>query len=130
MYVDWEPPARRQRGTTCRRSERSYRPSAQPLIDALPAALACDCAICSAHVVNERPVVGGLSVQRLKTHFLLCRGRELDDAQADLGGELDAITQVADWLDSHRLPRVVPQDAGTRLRTWRKRFDGSSEIGS
>jgi hypothetical protein len=92
--------------------------NAQPIIDALPPEWACTCRVCRSVAVGGVPVVDTLSVEDLKRHFLLCRQREFRRVGTNLDSELAQLHEIADWLESHELHRIVPEVMGRRLALW------------
>jgi hypothetical protein len=93
-------------------------PSAQPVIDHLPAEWACDCDVC-ARVADEygRPQIGRLSTQQLKRHFLIARHREFLRVDAGLAPELANLREVGQWVAEHER-RFLPARHGERLLGW------------
>jgi hypothetical protein len=93
-------------------------PSAQPVVDHLPAEWACNCRVCDEVRDDEgRPQVGRLSTENLKRHFLLARHDEFVRVDDDLGEELDWLEQVGQWVvDNER--EFLPAETGERLKSW------------
>jgi hypothetical protein len=93
-------------------------PNAQPVIDHLPAAWACDCSVCGEVADDEgRPQVGRLNTQQLKRHFLISRHREFVRVDAGLETELADAVEVGEWVVANARDFLSARH-GTRLLTW------------
>ena len=93
-------------------------PSAQPLIDHLPAEWACRCDVCRSVAVNDRPVIATLTQEDRKAHFLFCRRDEIEAVLSDQQAALDQMRGVADWLASNPVPAMDTDRWARPLRTW------------
>ena len=76
-------------------------PAAQPLIDHLPAAWACQCDVCSEVQEGGRPVVARLTPTQRKRHFLLARQQELQAVSEGLEDCLSDMRAIAEWLEEN-----------------------------
>jgi hypothetical protein len=93
-------------------------PTAQPVIDHLPAQWACPCPVCQAVVdADGRPRIGGLNPEALKKHFLFARAAEFQRVDASLPDELDDLDLVGKWVEENSRPFLPAADGG-RLREW------------
>jgi hypothetical protein len=93
-------------------------PTAQPVIDHLPAEWTCPCAVCQA-VADEdgRPRIGGLKPEGLKKHFLLARHAEFERVATSFDDELSNLDEVGTWVEANSRP-FLPASDGRRLRRW------------
>jgi hypothetical protein len=93
-------------------------PTAQPVIDHLPAEWSCPCPICQA-VADEdgRPRIGGLKPEALKKHFLLARHAEFERVARSFADELGSLDEVGAWVVANSRPFLAAGE-GTRLRRW------------
>lgn len=97
-------------------------PTAQPVIDHLPAEWACPCSICQAMADEDgRPRIGGLKPEALKKHFLFARAAEFRRVDASLQDELDDLDLVGEWVERNSRPFLSAAD-GARLRKWARVF--------
>ena len=97
-------------------------PTAQPVIDHLPAEWACPCPVCHAVADDDgRPRVGGLKPDALKKHFLFARAAEFRRVDMSLQDELDDLALVGEWVEQNSRPFLHAVD-GTRLRSWARIF--------
>lgn len=93
-------------------------PSAQPLIDHMPAAWSCRCTICERYSEDGRPVVARLSPQQRKVHFLLCRRDEIRAVERDPHATLAQVKEVADWLAENPIAPINTNQLVQPLRAW------------
>jgi hypothetical protein len=93
-------------------------PSAQPLIDHLPAAWSCRCSVCESVSVDGRPAIARLSQEQRKAHFLLCRRDEIEAVERDPRAVLAQVEEVANWLAQNPLPPINTNRLVQPLRAW------------
>ena len=91
-------------------------PSAQPLIDRLPAG--CSCGICTGGLVAGRPAIAGQSRQQRKAHFPLRRRQEIEAVEHDPSAVLAQVREVADWLEENRAALLETNQLITALPAW------------
>jgi hypothetical protein len=93
-------------------------PSAQPVIDHLPAEWACGCRVCDqVRAADGRPQVGRLNTEALKRHFLLTRHEEFVRVDAGLDEELDSLVETGEWVIANARD-FLPEEDGERLLAW------------
>ena len=95
-------------------------PTAQALIQHLPAQWSCTCDICQAVAAEGRPDVTKLSPEQRKAHFLLCRRNEIAAIEDDPREVLDRVGEVAQWLAENPVPALKTRKFVGTLSTWHR----------